>query len=90
MDFFSTLGIDIAALVAAAGALVGYGVLRQKVAALETWKVRQENADSATAAEISRLLELSATNTANIANLTANIQRLTAHCDVMHLRNGQK
>jgi hypothetical protein len=90
MDFFPAIGVGLAACVAAGGALVGYGILRQKVAALEVWKGLMEVSNTQRDHEITRLLEATATNTANIAAMTENLDRLISRCDIMHIRDASR
>lgn len=74
----------MAALIAAAGALVGYGVLRQKVASLETWRVLQEAQDRGRDKDIQGLLEVAATTTANVKSLSDSVKQLVE----MRMRRG--
>jgi hypothetical protein len=70
------LGAAVMASLAAIGALVGYGALKQKVDALEGWRVRQEIEDSVRDREIQDLIKVAATTTANVNSLTENVNRL--------------
>jgi hypothetical protein len=85
VDVPALWGVVIAALIAAAGALVGYGVLRQQVAALETWRVRQEILTSMQDDKIQKIMVIAERTTVNVANLTENMDRLLQ----MHLKSGR-
>jgi len=74
----------IAALIAGAGALVGYGVLRQQVAALETWKIRQEILSSNQDDKIGKMMLIAERTTANLEALTRNMDGLLQ----IHRRRG--
>lgn len=80
------LGIVVVLLLAAGGVIMGYGMLNGRVRSLEEWKQVQERVHQRIDDELNTLLQVSATNTANIAHLTVNITWLTSHCDLMHSR----
>ncbi len=76
MQDITFYGPVLTACLAAGGALVGYGMLRQKVAALEIWKELQEIANSRRDGELNKLLAATAANTANIDSLIKSVDRI--------------